>query len=345
MKRKSYFKLKTRENETKNLQSLLLNNWEIKTKTLSSIEQGDSTNNWVVTSDADERYILRNAGNYNHYVRFQCDILRFLAKKKLPYEIPAPLSLKIGSGYVTDVDSDSFFLYKYINGETLHKISIVEAKEIGEMLATYHKYISSFKWEGYNQLRSKNLFEKEKNARFMMSSRRAVEAKKAKTDTDQSFLADFKKFYNFYIQILSSTDLGRYRSGKRIPCHGDLEKRNIIKRGDNIVGFIDLGGITIDPAICDLQSCIQLNSLGRGQLNKEIAQAILQGYTQKTDVKNVDLQFITPLMYADMLKTLCWILLDRSKDNSRIDEEEARQRINTLLWFMENFNDVKSWFV
>ncbi len=320
-------------------------NWGIRPKEVRFIEEGDSTNNWQVSDTEKGVYILRNGGKFSHYVRFQCDILNFLQEKGFPYQIPAPIRAK-NDDFVVDTEEGSYLFYKYIDGKVLESVTVEEAFRVGLMLAIYHSYIDGFDWYGYQQLRSKDLLDKEKMRQFMMSCRWTVEEKAKKSKLDLTFLSRFDGFVDFYINILEGVDLDYYCSLPKIPCHGDFERRNILKKGGRLIGFIDLGGVTIDPSICDLQSCIQLNcrSRKRRQLDMNLVKAVVSGYISQIKLDRRQLELIPPLMYSEMLKTLCWVMAELVKPESRVDSIEASDRIEILFWIKNYYLSLKHFF-
>lgn len=318
-------------------------NWDIRPQEVSFIEEGDSTNNWKVLDIEKEAYILRDAGKFNHYVRFQCDILNFLQEKGFPYQITTPIRAK-NNDFVIDTEKGSYFLYKYIDGKVLEDVTAEDAYQVGLMLAVYHGYIADFDWRGYQQLRSKDLLDRQKLAQFVTNCRRAVEEKANKSELDEIFLSGIDRLVDFYIDILKKIDLEYYHSLPEIPCHGDFERRNIIKMEDRLVGFIDLGGITIDPSICDLQSCIQLNSMRNGQLDMNLVKAIISGYISHRGIGRHQLELIPPLMYSEMLKTLCWVMAELTIPESRVNLNEASDRIGILPWIKNHYLDLAHLF-
>jgi len=311
-------------------------NWGIKPKKIRYIEEGNSTYNWKVVDIENKTYVLRNAGKFSHYVRFQYDILNFLQDEKFPYQTPTLMRTK-NSNFLINTKKGTYLFYRYIEGNVLRGMSKEDAYQIGRMLATYHKYIADFNWYGYKQLRSKNLLDKKKMTKFLAGCIRTVVKKTKKTELDLVFLSKAKSFLNFYSDILRKTNLNYYHSLPKIPCHGDLGKRNIIKQENRIIGFIDLGGITIDPPICDLQSCIQLNTMKNGQLDMNLAKYIINGYTSCRKLDRKQLKLIPSLIYSEMLKTLCWIMSKLATPDNRINLIEASERIKTLLWLKNHY--------
>lgn len=315
-------------------------NWDIRPKKVSFIEEGDSTNNWRVSDIKEETYILRNAGKFKHYVRFQCDILNFLHQRKFPYQIPVPVKAR-NHDFVVGTKEGNYLVYKYIEGKTLEDATAEDAFQVGLMLAAYHGYVVNFNWQNYQQLRSKDLLDTQKVTQFIMSCKRTVEEKVIKSELDEIFLSCFDGLVDNYIDILRKTDLEYYHTLPKIPCHGDFERRNIIKRRNKIVGFIDLGGITIDPSICDLQSCIQLNCMRNRQLDMDLAKAIVSGYTSHTELNRQQLELIPSLMYSEMLKTLCWIMANLAIPGSKVSPTEASNRIKILPWLKDHLLDLR----
>lgn len=335
--------MKEHEMEVERISDLIRFNWGIRPQKINFIEEGDSTNNWRVISDDGETYVLRNAGSYRHYVRFQCDVLNYLTENGFPYQIPTPIKT-MKDNFFIGYREDSLFLYRYIPGDVLGRVTHSDAFEIGKMLAVYHKYVSSFDWQGYDQLRSKDLFEEGKMVEFISKCRSEVMEKTNKTKIDQLYLSKIQGFSDFYSSIVAHVDLGLHKSLKRIPCHGDFERRNIIKREGKIVGFIDLGGITIDPQIYDLQNCVQLNSMRKGKLDMDVAKVIIDGYGGHAKSEREQFELILPLMYSEMLKTLCWVIAERSKSGTRVDESEAAERVKVLSWMLDNYSSLEKFF-
>lgn len=327
--------MKERETGLGAFSSFIESNWGIKPRKVSFIEEGNSTNNWKVLDNGMGRYVLRNAGRFRHYVRLQCDILNFLREKEFPYLIPMPVRASIND-FVVDTEEGSYFLYKYIDGEVLRNVTVEDACQVGLMLAMYHDYIADFDWRGYQQLRSKDLLDEPKMVQFIKNCRQVVEEKENKTEMDATFLSEINDFIVFYAGILKKTDIAYYHSLPQIPCHGDFDRRNILKKEDRVVGFIDLGGITIDPPICDLQSCIQLNCMRNGELNLDTAKAIFDGYASCRRFNRDQLELIDTLLYSEMLKTLCWVMAELAKPESRVDETEASDRMKMLILLKNN---------
>jgi len=158
------------------------------------------------------------------------------------------------------------------------------------------------------------------------------------------FLSKIDIFLNFYLDILKKTDFKYYHSLPKIPCHGDFDKRNIIKKKNKIIGFIDLGGVTIDPPICDLQSCIQLNTMKNGQLDIDLAEYIIDGYNSYRRIGKDQLELIPILMYSEMLKTLCWVMFKLATPDNRINLIEALERMKTLSWFKNYYLNLTRFF-
>lgn len=321
---------------------LLQSNWGIKAEETDFVALGDSTLNWVISAADGNVYVLRNAGNFEQYVRFQCDVLNHLTETGFPYQVPQPL--RTGQGeFVVDTESGSYFVYPFIPGNTPTELDQTKSVDIGRMLATYHQYIKGFNWESRPQLRSKNLFETDVFIGFIQKCESTVSGKKVKSDADLAYLDRFDRFRSFYGETVSSVDTDYYNSLSKIACHGDFERRNIIVQGDKIVGFVDLGGVTIDPRICDLQSCIQLNSTENGRLNMKTANGIIEGYAGVIRPEERERKLILPLMYTEMLKTLSWVLSERTKPDTRVELVEATSRLDALSWIMENYSDIQEY--
>ena len=80
-------------------------------------------------------------------------------------------------------------------------------------------------------------------------------AKSTMSECDQLFVDWAARLLDTYNTIVEGVDRGAYNALAKIPCHGDFAPRNMLGRDGEIVGFIDLGGITIDPRVCDVENC------------------------------------------------------------------------------------------
>ncbi|MBU1256786.1 hypothetical protein KKA49_03820, partial [Patescibacteria group bacterium] len=198
--------MKERDLDPIEVDRLLQSNWGIKAEQTNFVTMGDSTLNWIIKVADKNDCVLRNAGSFRHYVRFQCDVLSYLAESEFPYQAPKPLRTRHGE-FVVDIKSGSYFVYPFISGNTPSEIDRIKSVDVGKMLASYHQHIEGFEWEGRLQLRSKNLLESDVFIDFIQRCKDMVGGKETKSKVDLVYLGRFEGLKSFYEKVMASVDV------------------------------------------------------------------------------------------------------------------------------------------
>jgi len=63
-----------------------------------------------------------------------------------------------------------------------------------------------------------------------------------------------------------------------------------------------------------------------------MARSVVEGYLQRLDISKTELSLLFPLMYADVLRSLCWQLQELSSGDSRVQPNNVEQDMQKVLW-------------
>jgi Ser/Thr protein kinase RdoA (MazF antagonist) len=309
---------------------ILAENWGVNSAGAVFIPEGVSTLNWLVQTQEGARYILRDCGNYKDYTQFQCDVWHELGRSGFPYEIPRPLPTADGGHVARFEDSSSFILYPYIVGTTA-KCADLQGQEIGHMLGSYHNGVAPMDWSSYAQLRSKELLAPDGLLPHIVDTVARIEGQGPKLEVGRTFLELHPEITGKFVGMLEALDQEAYASLPCIPCHGDYKPENLLTRGGRLVGLIDLGGVVIDPKILDVQNSIATAAFGTGGFDEPKVGEILKGYSEQSALASDEITLIAPLMYADVVRRMCWQLQELCVSQSRVRPEDAEHSLHDAL--------------
>ncbi len=168
--------------------------------------------------------------------------LDFLDKKKFLYETPLPIKNN-KNNYLSKIKNKNIWVYKKIKGRIVKNINSSQLKEMIRSLAFYHKSINKF------PIKSKKEKDEMIGIKKELLNMKKVKPKKK---TDILMLKNIDMIINMFERIKNK----RFEQNILL-VHMDLHKKNILYKGDKVVGILDFENIKIAPRIRDIAYLIK----------------------------------------------------------------------------------------
>lgn len=241
-------------------------------------------------------------------------LLTYLDKKKFPYAIPVPLRNQ-KKVYLTKLAGFSLWVYRRIEGNSIKEYDNESLRSITKALATYHKYVKSFKIENKRDFGSlTSLYKK-----YL-----AMKKVKPKNEKDKLMLENIDLFVNSFSKLNDSEF-----NTKKVPVHYDFHKGNLLFRDKNIVGILDFERVFYAPRILDIAQLIKCSYKSGREFIKRV-DFILSEYNKINPLTKKEKELVLPILLRDDL--FMFEKFYNTKGTTKTGDEGA---INCLKWTID----------
>lgn len=277
---------------------------------------------WIVKTKG-KKYILQKVRFLKlKEIKFELEYLVYLKRHNFPYSIPAPMSSSDGK-LVLKIDGSYFWLYEYIEGHYKKKLGRSELKEIAKMLATYHSLVekASMKWK-----MEKDTVRMHKIWRSLGTLGSEVAAKPMHK-ADKIFVEKTAEL----ILLSKRLDFRGYSKFNRYPLHRDIGRRNLLWRGEKLVGILDFEnvGTVAETIMKDIAVLFEYQCRDKERnLDLRLAGFFLHEYCIKHPLSEEQIRFISTLIIAGHIE-------DFDFDYWRIKNDPKRSKLSDMTFDAE----------
>lgn len=314
--------------------------WGVTAQDSRRILGGESTLNWHIDTE-DGSYVLRNAGGYGEYVSMQAALLNHLNSTEFPYQVPR-LQKTVEGNSVQKIDDSFYVMYPYLPGDT-GVFPGYDYKELGAMLGEYHHYSQDFDWNNFGQLRSKRLFDDGSVRPYIVNLVTNLGNSAELGDSFSREYGSIEQLQNdtrLIIKDLARIGLSDYAN---YACHGDYSPDNVLAIDTKIAGLIDFGGVTIDPRVTDMATCISRVAIRNGEYDTAIANDLIEGYHRTSALDDSEISALIPLAFIDTVRSLSWQTSEvTSNPYTRVAQADAVDYMQRATVLRDTYNGGKA---
>lgn len=287
--------------------------------------------NYLVTVDAEERYVLKimGADMSVEAVAMEYAAIEHAVSHGFGLKFPRIVknrSDKLNSGiYVRKKHHYTALLYTFIDGKLLSEmsdISIKMANNVGNAIALFDLSMKNFDHPAAHRSHPWNLAE---------AGQHECKIKLIKDPDRYDLLAwAFHTWYSDAQPKLSA-----------LPqqfIHGDAHDDNILINAGRVTGLLDFGDSGFNPTICELATCLPYLMMGRDN-PLEIAASIVTGYHSTRPLSEVEFSVLMPLVCGRLAVTVSMAAERRQIDPSHPAWFISEPGAWDLLAFLRSMGD------
>lgn len=303
-----------------------------KVKSIKLIPRGIINDNYLLKTDKGKfiirilrRKVTKDLINLKN-IEFK--ILKYLKKRKFPYQIPHPLKNKQGE-YLSKISKRTFWVYGRVPGRHVKHINTNKFKEIAKAIALFHKYIQGFKVPTKkNEISSIN---------WLTDKYNKMKKVKPRTRVDKYML----NHIDFMDNVLKKIVKMRFK-GKFIPVHTDFHTHNLLFSKDKLVGILDFDNLGFSLKVKDVSHAIQETCLVKRRLNKKKMKFFIKEYSKYNSLSKREIDMIVPLILRYALINSWWAYteLEKRKDLRytilKNDFEVSKNLVEDYLGYLED---------
>ncbi|MBU4369327.1 phosphotransferase [Patescibacteria group bacterium] len=264
------------------------------------------------------KFILKIAIRNNPImVKYEIELLNYIKRLSTPQLIRD----KNNKILLNFNNTNKAFIYKYIDGKTVHSYSCEMVSSVGEFLGKLHNQTIKFN-SNIRRLEFYNISKKSFNKMIFVSKK--TKNKKIKN----AVLYIERQFLNYILP----------KSLPRGAMHIDLKAENVLIKNKKISGIIDFDNSYNGPLIFDLANTIMWFCSKGGNFDFEKAILIFSGYIKKRKLLSIEKRFFyKALHYSFLSHMLVDIYLLVSKKD-RLSHKYIIWGIENLLETQKNLN-------
>jgi|SRR3989344_4757787 len=251
------------------------------------------------------RFIRKNfKEDYLKLKALEFDVLNYLYDHKFPYSIPKPLVSEKGN-LLSSLNERIFFVYPYLYGKHVKKISNIQIKSVARALATYHKIVLKFPLKPSKKGLS--------NLSWLVKKYDKMKKIKPKNKLDKVMLENV----HYFDTILNKINLIRFK-GRIIPAHSDFTYHgNILFNGNNVESILDFDNIDWTLINKDVAVSIKSVCLKHDSLDESKFKLFLKEYQKIVPLKKYEINSIKPLILRNYCVIFWWGYEGDMKDGSK----------------------------
>jgi len=273
-------------------------------------------------------YILKIVIRNNPYrINYEVDLLNFL--KNLP--LPKPIKAKDGK-YLSDYGANKAFVYKFIPGKQVSKISNLVLKQVGELLAKFHMQSQHFK----SKIKRFELYSVK--CRFKEMINRSANAKNKIIEDNLDYVV--KNLPRFFLPDFLPKGA----------IHTDFKPENTIFQNNKIKGLVDFDNSYNGPLILDLAITIMW-FCSAGKINLRKALIIYRAYNKIRKFTKLEKEyFFETIHYAHVsVALICFYCYAVNYRGFVIKEKgfyitNMKTFVPFMRWIMDNFLEAEKNF-
>jgi Ser/Thr protein kinase RdoA (MazF antagonist) len=204
-------------------------------------------------------------------------VLEHLKSSKFDYQVPEPLKNAEGS-YLLRLKNKNFMVYEMIKGIVPERLNRTQLKSMIHGLAQYHKSMKKFPLKKIrDEVRLKGLKKKLDT----------INATKSKSKLNVLARENIGLIVNLFNKIKSKTF-----EKNILAVHMDFHRKNMVYKGNELMGILDFDNIIFAPRILDIAHLIKTSAdYSKTKFSKEVEFIIKEyssiNYLTKSEKKDV----------------------------------------------------------
>jgi|APSaa5957512535_1039671.scaffolds.fasta_scaffold21806_3 Ser/Thr protein kinase RdoA (MazF antagonist) len=234
-------------------------------------------------------------GEFNNWKKEKMEIkfkvLNHLRKKKFPFEITIPIKNKKGK-YLGKVANKNFWVYSFIEGEIVKKITKNHINQISKMVAIYHNSIKNLKIKDKEFLDWGFTHTKYKKLRKIKPTTKIKKLILDNIDLFEDILNDIKELdFNKHMLV----------------THSDINRTNLLFENGRLKAVLDFDNIQVSPRVNDLAMALtRFRFMGVGWSKKK-QDVLLKEYEKINKLTKEEKNLIIPLILKDNIGDFWWL--------------------------------------
>jgi Ser/Thr protein kinase RdoA (MazF antagonist) len=318
----------------------LLSNWDIgELISFRQARKGVVNINWIVKTTSG-KYVLRKIVNFTGIedLEFELCYLTYLKEHDFPYRTPAPIKTKNREDYIK-FNSSYFWLYEYIEGRDIKRLSYSELRECAKMMATYHRIIETSGLD--NKKGDGEVFRRKSVLEELEKFRTQILAKDKQDRKERIFLKESLTL----IPLLKSLDGREYSKFPKYPLHRDINPENILWKNKKLVGLIDFENIGTmnDTMIKDVSIMLQYSCRDRRQKHKldlKLAKFFLTEYKKHRQLSDKEVEFLPDIITAGTIEDFSYAYWMLVNDPERAKLYRLKLYSRIAQWYHKNKQEI-----
>jgi Ser/Thr protein kinase RdoA (MazF antagonist) len=231
-------------------------------------------------------------------------------------------------------NSGRFWLYRYLNGDTLDKLLAPDVSKVAEMMAAYHGLIEGSHLNNNitgaaTDFRSLVLTEIEEYRSALIPSSSLNEVDKI-----------FRKESQDLLHLADKLDLFELSKLRRYPLHRDIGPENLIWRDSDVVGLIDLENVGAynEPIVKDIAVFFQhsCRPIGSDTIDLRLCRVFLERYTKLHPLSEIETAALPDLMAAGFIEDFAYAYWMLKNDPARAKKYRLILYSKLAKWCYEN---------
>ena len=243
--------------------------------------------NYLLSTGKGERYVVKVVDDETppEVVEMEFEALEYAISAGFPLQLPRIIQnnhKKYYTGIKIHINSgNGLLLMTFIDGEQLESTSDISAnllKNVGISLAQYNLAMQGFEHPAAHRTHRWNLAE---------TGQHRDKTSLVEDPEKQALLA-----WGFDAWEQVKNEL------KSLPwqfIHGDMNRENILVRGDRVTGLVDFGDSCFNPVVCDLAICLAYVMMDRDD-PLETAAIVTGAYHETRPLTEAELSVLLPLV-------------------------------------------------
>lgn len=318
----------------------ILANWDFKNNiTYKRTAQGYVNKNWII-EDGPNKYVLKEleSSKKEADIAFEFKYLSYLKESDFPYQIPEP-KLTTSNRYLVKENNHFYWMYKYIDGDTVEILTDEYIKQLALMVGNYHKLIEKstlnnhkkFYKHGYNQFIKDELNINLDHIR-----------KNSSLTPKDHLLEEYGTPLKNILKDLNETKLSQLQ---RYPIHRDLGGENIVWKNNKIAGVLDFENVSLynEPLVKDLSVIIMIffsEADHPESADLEKITILLDQYKSQRHLSNNELNIIPNLIISGMIEDFNYAYWMIKYDPERGTISRLEKYGKFAIWFFENYKEI-----
>jgi len=251
--------------------------------------------NYLLSTPEGEHYVVKIVDDHipTEVVKMEFEALEYVISGGFPLQLPRIIENtngKIETGIKIHTNSlNRLLLMTYIDGEQLENISDISdilLKNVGISLAQYNLAMLGFNHPAARRNHRWNLAEAGQH-RDKIS---LVE------DPDKQALLAWG--FDAWEEVKSNLKSLSWQF-----IHGDMNRENILVRGDRVTGLVDFGDSCFNPVVCDLAICLAYMMMDRDD-PLETAAIVTRAYHEIKPLNEAELSVLLPLICGRLVTSI-----------------------------------------
>lgn len=312
----------------------ILSNWNLpKVTSIEKAELGVVNHNWIIKTK-NKRYVLRKVVGYKKLsdTQFELNYLKILKGKKFPYKIPIPIPTNKNKLLVRN-QKMSYWLYEYLDGKTISKITKPMLKEIAIMLSSYHKILEKTKF--HNHKRDAKPYHRDEIIKELNNFDKKLINKTKLNKADHIFMKESKNLKKILLSLPTKT----YDLLKKYPLHRDPNPENLLWKKGKLIGVIDFDNVSSTKDIFLREIGVALQQCCHNKKYEIIlpqAKYLLKQYLEKRTLSKNEIELLPDIIagvYIEDFSYAYWLLENDPKRGKTIWLEENAY---PAKWYFKN---------